>query len=108
MDEIIGPQLQALLLLRPPREIRGGHLNLNGPTTMTDQSVLLAPLALAVLLLGGCQSKQHSRAELAQICADPANRLPTPGNLYYDECQAIHPSSSKQLGKTYFREAPVG
>jgi hypothetical protein len=75
---------------------------------MADRSVALTSLALAVLLLCGCQSTQHSRAELAQICADPANRLPTPENLYYDECQAIHPSSSRQLGKTYFREAPVG
>ena len=43
---------------------------------MADRSVVLASLALAVYLLCGCQSTQHSRAELAQICADPANRLP--------------------------------
>ena len=74
---------------------------------MADRSVAVASLVLAVFLLCGCQSTQHSSAELAQICADPNNRLPTPGNLYYDECQAIHPSSSKQLEKTYFQEAPV-
>jgi hypothetical protein len=75
---------------------------------MADRSGALASLVLAVILLGGCQSTQHSSAELAQICADPNNRLPTPGNLYYDECQAIHPSSAHGLARRYFREAPVG
>jgi hypothetical protein len=68
----------------------------------------VAFLALTALLLCGCQSTQHSRAELAQICADPANRLPTPGNLYYDECQAIGSSSAQQREKSYFQAAPVG
>jgi hypothetical protein len=68
--------------------------------------IRLTTLALAALMLCGCQSTQHSRAELAQICADPANRLPTSGNIYYDECQAIHPSSPSQLSKTYFQNAP--
>jgi len=71
-------------------------------------SVAVASLVLASFLLWGCQSTQHSSAELAQICADPNNRLPTPGNLYYDECQAIHPSSAHGLARRYFREAPVG
>ena len=75
---------------------------------MADQPLVVASLALAVLLLCGCQSTQHSSAELAQICADPNNRLPTPGNLYYDECQAIHPSSAHGLERRWFREAPVG
>ncbi len=75
---------------------------------MAHRSVAVALLAVGVFVLCGCQSTQHNRAELAQICANPSNRLPTPGNLYYDECQAIDPSSSQQLGKTYFREAPVG
>jgi hypothetical protein len=75
---------------------------------MADRSVAVASLALAVFLLCGCQSTQHSSAELAQICADPNNRLPTPGNLYYDECQAIHPSSAHGLARRYFREAPEG
>ena len=75
---------------------------------MADRSVTVASLVLAVFLLCGCQSTQHSSAELAQICAVPANRLPTPGNLYYDECQAIHPSSPNSLSRRYFREAPVG
>ncbi|SDR46392.1 hypothetical protein SAMN05444161_4197 [Rhizobiales bacterium GAS191] len=68
----------------------------------------LAALALAALILCGCQSTQHNQAELAQICANPANRQPTPGNLYYDECQAIHPSSQAQLSKTHFQDAPAG
>ena len=75
---------------------------------MADRSVAVVSLVLAVFLLCGCQSTQHSSAELAQICAVPANRLPTPGNLYYDECQAIHPSSSQGLERRWFREAPVG
>ena len=75
---------------------------------MADRSVAVASLVLAVFLLCGCQSTQHSSAELAQICADPNNRLPTPGNLYYDECQAIHPSSAHSLARRYFREAPEG
>ena len=75
---------------------------------MADQPVALASMVLAVFLLCGCQSTQHSSAELAQICAVPENRLPTPGNLYYDECQAIHPSSAHGLARRYFREAPEG
>ena len=75
---------------------------------MADRSVAVASLVLAVFLLCGCQSTQHSSAELAQICAVPENRLPTPGNLYYDECQAIHPSSAHSLARRYFREAPMG
>jgi hypothetical protein len=57
--------------------------------------------------LVGCQStSRHNQAELARICADPANRAPTPGNLYYDECQALHPSTARQLQKVYHQNAP--
>jgi len=60
-----------------------------------------------VLILAGCQSKSgHDRAELARICADPASRAPTPDNLYYDECQALHPSTPAQLRKVYQENAP--
>jgi hypothetical protein len=67
-------------------------------------------LALFVLIaLASCQSTtQHSSAELARICANPANRTPTAGNLYYDECQALYPSSQKQLEKVYRQNAPAG
>jgi hypothetical protein len=59
------------------------------------------------MVLSGCQStSQHGRAELASICADPANSAPTPGNVYYDECQALHPSSPGQLRKVYQQNAP--
>jgi hypothetical protein len=59
--------------------------------------------------LGSCQStSSHSRAELARIFADPANRAPTSGNLYYDESQALHSASSRQLEKVYQQEAPTG
>lgn len=63
---------------------------------------------IVLTTLTGCQSSQHSQAELAQICADPANRAPTPGNLYFDECQALHPYSQKQLNKVYQQNAPAG
>jgi hypothetical protein len=66
-------------------------------------------VVIIAMLLGSCQStSQHSRAELARICTDPASRAPTPGNLYYDECQALHPSSPRQLEKVYQQEAPTG
>jgi hypothetical protein len=63
-------------------------------------------LALSALALCGCQSSQHSQAQLAQICADPANRANVQGNLYYDECQALHPSTPSQLSKSYLQGAP--
>jgi hypothetical protein len=69
--------------------------------------ISLALLGVAVSGLFGCQSTQSSREELARICADPANRQPTPGNLYYDECRALYPVSARRLSKIYFRQAPV-
>jgi len=68
--------------------------------------VLMSSLFFA-MMLAGCQSTGHDRAELVRICADPASRLPTPGNLYYDECQALYPSSPAQLRKYYQQNAPV-
>ncbi|MBV9115142.1 MAG: hypothetical protein JOY67_20210 [Hyphomicrobiales bacterium] len=68
---------------------------------------MLLPLFLFALTLAGCQSTSHDRAELVRICADPASRLPTPGNLYYDECQALYPSSPAQLRKYYQQNAPT-
>jgi hypothetical protein len=56
--------------------------------------------------LCGCQSTRHGQAELARICADPANRTPTPGNLYYDECRALYPVSARRLSRIYFRHVP--
>ena len=61
---------------------------------------------LTVLTLAACQSSGHDRAELVRICADPAARAPTPGNLYYDACQALYPSSSNQLRRVYQQNAP--
>jgi hypothetical protein len=66
---------------------------------------LVALLILTAAVLGACQSSTRP-AELARICADPANRAPTPGNLYYDECQSLHPSSPAQLEKVYQQTAP--
>ena len=74
-------------------------------TERTKVEIGLIALALAVLALGGCQSSSHSRAELAQICVDPANRANVPGNVYYDECQALYPSTPGQLAKAYRQRA---
>jgi hypothetical protein len=63
-------------------------------------------LIVTAAVLGACQSSSTRRADLARICADPANRAPTPGNLYYDECQSLHPSSPAQLEKVYQQTAP--
>lgn len=62
----------------------------------------------ALIVLAGCQTTaQHNGAELALICADPANRTPTPGNLYYDECRALYPSTPGQLRNVYRQNAPA-
>jgi hypothetical protein len=66
----------------------------------------LIALALAALALCGCQSSQHSQAQLAQICADPANRANVQGNLYYDECLSLYPVSPSQRSKAYLQGAP--
>jgi len=57
-------------------------------------------LLLTAAMLGACQSSSKQE-DLTRICADPANRAPVPGNVYYDECQALYPSSPRQLEKVY-------
>jgi len=79
---------------------------LSGCIEEADMKAMLAFVVLTALT--GCQSTQHSQAELARICADPANRAPTPGNLYFDECQALHPYSQQQLQRLYRQNAPAG
>lgn len=59
---------------------------------------------LAGLCLTACQTSQSRQAELASICANPVNRQP--GQFYFNECQAIAPSSSAQLQKDYRLGAP--
>lgn len=59
---------------------------------------------VAGLTLSACQSSQSRQAELATICANPVNRQP--GQFYFNECQAIDPSSSAQLQKYYRLGAP--
>jgi len=56
--------------------------------------------------LAGCQSSQSRQAQLAAICADPANREPKTD--YYAECQALYPSPSQDLQKNYQLGAPAG
>lgn len=66
----------------------------------------LCLLLAAGFILAGCQSSQSRQAQLAAICADPANRQPQ--TLYYSECQALYPSSDRTLQKNYALGAPVG
>lgn len=56
------------------------------------------------MLLPACQTSQSRQQQLATICADPVNRQP--GSFYFDECQAIMPSSDAQLQKNYQLGAP--
>lgn len=41
-----------------------------------------------------CQTSASRNVELAQICADPANRAA--GTFYYQECQSLYPLTEKQ------------
>jgi len=63
-------------------------------------------MTLALLMLGGCQSSGHRRAELAQICADPGNRQT--GSFYFDECAAYTHPSNRRLQRDYQLGAPEG
>ncbi|KUL94962.1 hypothetical protein DK26_12835 [Bosea sp. WAO] len=67
---------------------------------------LIGPVFLASIVLSGCQTSQSRQAELAAICANPVNRQPQ--NFYFDECQALYPSSDQALQKDYQLGAPAG
>lgn len=58
------------------------------------------------VILAGCQTSQQRQAQLAAICADPANRQPQ--TFYFSECQTLYPSSDSALQKDYMLGAPVG
>lgn len=70
---------------------------------MRQVSPLVLTIALAVLL-SACQTSQSRQEQLATICADPVNR--EPGSFYWNECQAIDPSSEAQLQRDYRVGAP--
>ncbi|MDU0341791.1 MULTISPECIES: hypothetical protein [Bosea] len=61
---------------------------------------------LTGIVLSGCQTSQSRQEELAAICANPVNRQPQ--NFYFDECQALYPSSDRALQKDYRLGAPAG
>lgn len=61
---------------------------------------------LACLALAACQTPQARQAQLASICADPANRQPN--TFYFSECQSLYPSTNRQLQRDYLRGAPAG
>ncbi len=64
-----------------------------------------AGIALSLgLILAACQTSQSRQAQLAAICADPANRQPN--TFYWAECQSLYPSSDRQLQKDYALGAP--
>jgi hypothetical protein len=67
---------------------------------------LIAFTILSGMALSGCQTPQARQAQLATLCADPVNRQP--GNFYFNECQSIKPSTSRQLQKDYTLGAPTG
>ncbi|GAU86509.1 hypothetical protein [Bosea sp. BIWAKO-01] len=71
------------------------------------KTYVLTGIALSIgLILSGCQSSQSRQQQLATICADPNNRAPKSG--YWSECQALYPSSSRQLQRDYRLGAPAG
>ena len=49
---------------------------------------------LGTLALAGCQTSGDRMSQLAQICADPANRAA--GTFYYQECQSLYPITEQQ------------
>jgi hypothetical protein len=69
---------------------------------------LMVALAMAGIggVVSGCQSTQSRQAELQTICANPANRQPQ--SFYWSECQALYPSTPKQLEEDAFQGAPTG
>lgn len=66
----------------------------------------IGSVLLAGIILSGCQTSQSRKEELAAICANPVNRQPQ--NFYFDECQALYPSSDQALQKDYRLGAPAG
>lgn len=67
---------------------------------------LIGSSFLASVIFSGCQTSQSRQEELAAICANPINRQPQ--NFYFDECQTLYPSSSRELQKDYQLGAPAG
>ncbi|WP_156412432.1 hypothetical protein [Bosea sp. Root483D1] len=68
---------------------------------------VVAGLAASLgLTLSACQTPQARQAQLATICADPANRQPN--TFYWSECQSLYPSTDRQLQKDYALGAPTG
>lgn len=57
-------------------------------------------------VVGGCQTSESRKEQLAAICADPANRAPK--SSYFSECQTLYPSSNQTLARNYRLGAPLG
>lgn len=59
----------------------------------------------AGLAQSACQTPQSRQAELARLCADPANRQV--GSFSYDECQTRYPLTNEQRQQSYLTSAPA-
>lgn len=71
------------------------------------KTYVMTGVALSIgLILSGCQSSQSRQQQLAAICADPKNRAPK--SEYWGECQALYPSTTRQLQRAYRLGAPAG
>lgn len=71
-----------------------------------NRSILVGIALSFGLSLAGCQTSQSRQAQLAAICADPANRQPK--TFYWSECQTLYPSSDQALQKDYLLGSAVG
>ncbi|MGO4405221.1 hypothetical protein AB4Z10_13285 [Bosea sp. RAF48] len=87
-----------------------GPASINQLTSLNGDDMnrsILVGIALSFgLILAGCQTSQSRQAQLAAICADPANRQPQ--SFYWSECQTLYPSSDRALQKDYQLGAAVG
>src|SRR5271169_5013626 len=91
---------------REDRFPSGGKEIISGSTEEAHLRSIATFLLISIVVCGCQSTSQHSQAELATICANPANRANTQGNLYYSECQALYPSTPGQLRKSYEINAP--
>lgn len=67
--------------------------------------VAIGSVLAAGLALSACQTPQSRQAELARLCADPANRQV--GSFSYGECQTLYPLTNKQRQQNYVTGAPA-
>jgi len=69
------------------------------------RSIVIGCVLAAGLALSSCQTPQARQADLARLCADPANRQV--GSFSYGECQTLYPLTNKQRQQNYRLGAPA-